>query len=854
MNEINTVTYRKDYKPSPFLIKSVHLKFQLLPKSTKVTAKILFSPQKTNHDLKLDGLDLELKRVSINGSPLKLESLKFSPDGLTVPKERIPPNDFCWEAETNISPGTNTSLDGLYLSSGTYCTQCEAEGFRKITYFLDRPDIMTIYTVRIEGAEPVLLSNGNLINIGEGFAEWHDPWPKPSYLFALVAGNLISFNDQFKTKSGRVVDLKIYVKSKDIDKCSYAMDALKRSMKWDEDVYQREYDLDLFMIVAIDDFNMGAMENKGLNIFNSNYILADSITATDKDYDNIERIIAHEYFHNWTGNRITCRDWFQLCLKEGLTVFRDQQFSASMRGFPVKRIEDVLTLQGDQFREDDGPLAHPVRPNQYLEINNFYTATVYEKGAELVRMLKLVVGNTCYNEALQQYFTTFDGQACTVEDWLEIFEKTADIDLKQFSLWYSQKGRPIVEVTSSYEKGVFTMEFSQVLKLNDKQNSKPMLIPVIIGLLDQSGNEIRGSETFFISQRKQTITFDGLTSKPIASTLRDFSAPVTLIETISNDELHVLGGHDKNLFNRWNALRKLSLEAIEKSIFDGVRTSNRLLSSIEKILYSDAFSYAYKAMIVTPPNAQNVAIYLSARRKNINPLRIYEAINSFNNLLSKKCARVIAEFFNSYKPQLNFEPTSEQAGLRAFKLNLMNLFCYYDDGIAVVKNLYKTATNMTDEIGYLTLLVKHNKVEDEIDHFYDKWETNNNVIDKWFATQAVHTNPKKSLDVVANLTKHFAFEIKNPNRFRSVIGAFAANNLPGFHQEDGKGYDLVTDWLIELDAINPQTTARVCTSFDNWKIFDEGRQRKIKQNLLRLSSIPNISKNTYEIVDLILSK
>ena len=376
MNKINTTTYLKDYKPSPFSIKSVDLTFKLSPKRTRVIAKILFSPKAPDQDLELDGVELELKKVTIDGKNQDLDALIYTVNGLTVPKKMLPASDFFWEAETNIVPDTNSALEGLYRSAGVYCTQCEAQGFRKITYFLDRPDILAVYTVRIEGKEPILLSNGNLVESRPGFAKWYDPWPKPSYLFALVAGNLTSFNDKFQTVSGRIVDLRIYVRPEDIDKCAYAMGALKRSMRWDEIEYKREYDLDLFMIVAIDDFNMGAMENKGLNIFNSKYILADDKTATDKDYENIERIIAHEYFHNWTGNRITCRDWFQLCLKEGLTVFRDQQFSAEMRGFPITRIEDVLVLQAQQFREDDGPLSHPVRPTEYLEINNFYTATL----------------------------------------------------------------------------------------------------------------------------------------------------------------------------------------------------------------------------------------------------------------------------------------------------------------------------------------------------------------------------------------------------------------------------------------------------------------------------------------------
>ncbi|PQM58965.1 MAG: aminopeptidase N [Rhodobacteraceae bacterium] len=854
MNKINTTTYLKDYKPSPFSIKSVDLTFKLSPKRTQVTAKILFSPKVPDQDLELDGVELELKKVTIDGKNQDLDALIYTVNGLTVPKKMLPASDFFWEAETNIVPDTNSALEGLYRSAGVYCTQCEAQGFRKITYFLDRPDILAVYTVRIEGKEPILLSNGNLVESRPGFAKWYDPWPKPSYLFALVAGNLTSFNDKFQTVSGRIVDLRIYVRPEDIDKCAYAMGALKRSMRWDEIEYKREYDLDLFMIVAIDDFNMGAMENKGLNIFNSKYILADDKTATDKDYENIERIIAHEYFHNWTGNRITCRDWFQLCLKEGLTVFRDQQFSAEMRGFPITRIEDVLVLQAQQFREDDGPLSHPVRPTEYLEINNFYTATVYEKGAELVRMLKLIVGKDHYDKALQEYFVKFDGQACTVEDWLEVFERTAKINLSQFALWYHQKGRPIVEVTDAFKDGTFTMTFSQKLANNKNYESMPMLIPINIGLLNKNGDEIRDTETFLLSKNKQSITFDGLSSKPIPSTLRDFSAPITIIENMSDDELHILGGYDKNLFHRWNVLRQLTFKALERFIYHEEPISTRLLSSLEKTLYSNNLSPAYRALIVTPPSANDCLTYLSSKKRNIDPLKIHAALHSFNRALFARCNNYITDFFHNYASSAGYETKSEQKELRALKLKLMDLFCHCDEGIETLKKLHRTAFNMTDEIGSLALLIKHDSIDTEADQFYEKWKLNNNVIDKWFSTQAVYTAPEKSFKVVSALTNHKSFKLQNPNRFRSLIGAFAANNFCGFHQSDGTGYKLVADWLIKLDRINPQTAARVCTAFDNWKLFDSERQIKMKKNLRRIARIPNISKNSYEITNSILKK
>ena len=851
MNEFNTITYLKDYEAAPFIIKSVNLNFRLNPKNTIVVAKILFSPKRLKCDLKLDGVGLSLQKVQINGLNVDLNLLNIEHHGLTVPNELLPKGDFYWQAETAISPQENTSLDGLYLSSGIYCTQCEAQGFRKITYFLDRPDIMSIYTVHIEGQESVLLSNGNQIKIEKGYTEWHDPWPKPSYLFALVAGNLVSLNDNFKTKSGRVVDLKIFVKPADIDKCAYAMDALKRSMKWDEDEYNREYDLDLFMIVAIDDFNMGAMENKGLNIFNSKYILADEKTATDSDYDNIERIIAHEYFHNWTGNRITCRDWFQLCLKEGLTVFRDQQFSAKMRGFSVKRIEDVLVLRGHQFREDDGPLAHSVRPEKYLEINNFYTATIYEKGAELVRMLKLIVGDECYNSAVQEYFSTFDGQACTVEDWLSVFQKKSKIDLEQFLLWYTQKGRPIVSVDGSYNQGTYVLQFEQ--KMINEQ-AQPMLIPITIGLLDDQGDEMRSSETILFSKKKQSFTYNNLPSKPIPSLLRDFSAPITLEKSLSDDELQILASHDTNLFNRWDSLRNLSLKAIEGLIYDSVPISDLLLSSISKLIRNSNIEPGYRALISTAPSPQSILSYLSAQGRSIDPIIICDALHSFNYELAKACANFLSASCYKQTNVLTYKPTADQAGMRALKLRLIDLFCYIEDGAEVPKSLFKMSSNMTEEMGALAILIRHDKVTDEVDEFYNKWKSNNNVLDKWFSAQVSLTVPTKAIATLEKLTNHDDFKISNPNRFRSIIGAFSSNNLSGFHQVDGRGYDIVTDWLIKLDKINPQTTARICTCFDNWKVFDTKRQEIIKKNLNRLYRLPKVSTNTYEIVDSILNK
>ena len=855
MKKENTVKRLKDYQAPAFLAKSVDLTFKLSPRHTVVTAKIVFVRQRLGSDLVLNGKEVSLISARIDNTLLKLEALQIRNDSLRVPKKLIPNDEFLWEAVTSIVPESNTSLDGLYFSSGIYCTQCEAEGFRKITYFLDRPDVMSVYSVRIEGTEPILLSNGNLVNCGIGFAEWHDPWPKPSYLFALVAGNLCALKDSFTTKSGRVVTLKIYTKPNDVDKCSYAMASLKRAMKWDEEEYNREYDLDLFMIVAVDDFNVGAMENKGLNIFNSKYILADSQTATDRDYENIERIIAHEYFHNWTGNRITCRDWFQLCLKEGLTVFRDQQFVAAMKQSPIKRIEDVITLRTKQFREDDGPLAHPVRPEEYIEINNFYTATVYEKAAEIVRMLKIIVGEDGYRKAVQRFFQIYDGHACTVEDWIKVFEKTLGIDLKQFSLWYNKKGRPKVNLNESFNGETYTLEFSQEI-LNDSGTAPnvPMLIPINLGLFDNTGNEIEKSHTILLSKATERFNYNNLNEKPIPSLLRSLSAPITLEDKLSRDELLVLGAHDSDLFNRWDSIRKLSLDSIEKFIYEGTEIDEQLIDNIGKQLANEQLEPSFRALLATPPSHESIINYLAPKKANIDTDLIYYASQSFKKVLAEGTVSYLYKVFSQLSQTEPYNPDPNQSGSRALKLRILDLLCYLEDNAEKARMLFATATNMTDKLGSLTILVKQDKAIKELETFYDTWQENNNVIDKWFSTQAIYTNPKKSILTIRRLAEHHAFSPRNPNRFRSLIGSFASGNLCGFHSPEGDGYNIVTEWLMKLDEINPQTAAQVCTVFDNWKIFDKKRQEKRNKSLGRLLSMNDVSRNTFEIVTKILKE
>ena len=540
-----------DYKEPAFWVESVDLHFQLSPTNTRVKSIIKFinNPKRsdTPHALELDGRMLKLISAEINGKKLNLNQMTLHSEGLIISAEHIPQDSFTWTCEVEINPEGNTALEGLYISNGMYCTQCEAQGFRKITYYPDRPDVMALFNVTIDSKHPTLLSNGNKISHGK----WQDPWVKPAYLFALVAGDLVFFTDTFTTMNGRKIDLQIYVRDGDQSKCEYAMDALKRSMKWDEEVYKREYDLDLFMIVAVDDFNMGAMENKGLNIFNSKYVLASPETATDKDFELIEGIIAHEYFHNWTGNRITCKNWFQLCLKEGLTVFRDQQFSSDQRSHAVKRIEDVIQLRARQFREDAGPLAHPCRPEKYVEINNFYTSTVYEKGSEIIGMLKLLVGDIPYYKALDLYFNRHDGEACTIEDWIKVFEDSCEIDLTQFKLWYSQSGTPKVSVKEDFNDGIFELTLIQDQNPSTNRKDKlPQVIPIRTGFIGLDGKEILPEIVLNLHNKKQTFQFK-INQRPIVSLLRGFSAPIILDRKINLETQTFLFENDSDTFNKW---------------------------------------------------------------------------------------------------------------------------------------------------------------------------------------------------------------------------------------------------------------------------------------------------------------
>ena len=839
--------YLKDYAPFGYLVDEVHLTFDLAPNATRVTSRIAFSPnpQAEDRTFFLHGEKLKLIRAAIDGQDVSPE---VTPEGLRVAAPDAP---FVWEAEVEIDPANNTALEGLYMSNGMYCTQCEAEGFRKITYYPDRPDVMSTFTVRINGDLPVLLSNGNPTGSGEGWAEWHDPWPKPAYLFALVAGELVAHSDSFTTISGKEVALNLWVRPGDEHKCAFGIEALKKSMKWDEDTYGREYDLDVFNIVAVDDFNMGAMENKGLNIFNSSCVLASPDTSTDANFERIEAIIAHEYFHNWTGNRITCRDWFQLCLKEGLTVFRDAQFTADMRSEPVKRIDDVIALRARQFPEDNGPLAHPPRPEQFQEINNFYTATVYEKGAEVIGMLKRLVGDEGYYKALKLYFARHDGQACTIEDWLKVFEDATGRDLSQFKLWYSQAGTPRVKVSEDYADGTYTLTFEQSTPPTPGQPDKaPRVIPMAVGLLSPNGDEVRATEVLELTEAKQSFAFDGLASKPVPSILREFSAPVILERDTTSAERAFLLAHDTDPFNRWEAGNALAKETRVAMVLDGAAPDSAYLDALEKLVRDDEQDPAFRALVLTPPSQSDIAQTLFDRGFTPDPQKIYDAAETFTQTLAQQLETSLPRLYAATTVEAPYSPDAESAGKRALNGRILSLLTRLDGGEQAARQ-YEAADNMTQQYAALGALMKAEKGEAQSQAFFDQWQDDRLVMDKWFALQIACAAPEKTAATVTALTKHALFGMKNPNRFRAVFGALAGNHA-GFHHASGEGYQLLAENLIALDKLNPQTTARMCAAFQTWKRYGADRQSLIRAQLTRIAGTEGLSRDTNEMVTRIL--
>ncbi|KAA8611202.1 aminopeptidase N [Salipiger aestuarii] len=836
--------YLEDYTPFGWRIAEVHLTFRLAPHATRVLSRIRFdpAPDAPEQDFFLHGEDLTLIRAAIDGAEI---TPALSPQGLRC---AVPDGSFTFETEVEIAPAANTALEGLYMSNGMYCTQCEAEGFRKITYYPDRPDVMATFTVRIEGTEPVKLSNGNPGGSGNGYAEWHDPWPKPAYLFALVAGDLVNHPGSFTTMSGKEVALNIWVRPGDENKCAWGMESLIASMRWDEKVYGREYDLDVFNIVAVDDFNMGAMENKGLNVFNSSCVLASPETSTDANFERIEAIIAHEYFHNWTGNRITCRDWFQLCLKEGLTVYRDSQFTSDMRSPEVKRIGDVIDLRARQFPEDQGPLSHPVRPESFQEINNFYTATVYEKGAEVIGMLKRLVGDDAYAKALDLYFDRHDGQACTIEDWLAVFQDSTGRDLTQFKRWYSQPGTPHLSVTEDWQDGTFTLTFAQ--HTPGQPDAQPQVLPIAVGLLGPNGDEVAPTRVLEMTETRQSFAFDGLGARPVPSILRGFSAPVVLERATSASEKSFLLAHDTDAFNRWEANRDLARACLEAMVTEGTEPDDAWLGALEQVVRDDTLDPAFRALMLALPTQAEMAQHLHANGVTPDPDALYAASESLGNAMAARWSGWLGDLRAACTVDAPYDPGAGQSGKRALGGALLALLTRLDGG-AAAQAQFDAADNMTLQLGALGCLVHAGTEHAALARFAEQWRGDRLVMDKWFALQVAATAPENAATRAEALTRHPDFDWKNPNRFRAVFGSLAMNHA-GFHARDGRGYRLLADWLIRLDEKNPQTTARMCSVFQTWRRYDNARQALMKAELERLAAKPGLSHDVTEMVTRLL--
>ena len=864
----------KDYRPPDWLVETVALDFTLHPTGTKVRATLKLKPNPASPaaPVVLDGDGLTLKSLKIDGTDLAPESYLASPDQLTIPQ---PPNGpFTLEIETLVDPTANTQLSGLYRSSGTWCTQCEAEGFRRITYFPDRPDVMAVYTTRVEADKaqaPVLLANGNLVDSGDlpggrHFAVWHDPHPKPSYLFALVGGDLACVEDKFRTMSGLDVTLRIYVEHGKEDRCAYAMDSLKRSMRWDEEAFGREYDLDIFMIVAVSDFNMGAMENKGLNVFNDKYVLATPETATDADYAHIEGVIAHEYFHNWTGNRITCRDWFQLCLKEGLTVFRDQEFSADMRSRPVKRISDVRGLRASQFGEDAGPLAHPVRPETYKEINNFYTATVYEKGAEVVRMVQTLIGREKFRAGMDLYFERHDGEAATIEQFIQCFADVSGRDMAQFMRWYAQAGTPEVTVSGRYDAAAktYTLDAKQTLEPTPGQSTKePMVIPLALGLVGQDGRDLplklASGETIergvpVLDAPKATYEFTDIAAPPVLSINRGFSAPIKLVTDLTAADLAFLAAHDSDPFNRWQALQTISMRLLIDNVaalraHKAPRNDDKLMVALASILEDSALEPAFVALALVPPGEGDVAREIG---KDIDPDAIFRARKALRVEIGTVLDAALETTYERMTVPGGFTPDATSAGRRSLRNVCLDLMAAAGSQAAIARAMrqYEAADNMTDRMAALATLSQHDVPERAraLADFYQRYQADHLVVDKWLALQA--TVPEAgTLHQVRELTKHPAFSMANPNRVRALIGAFAQGNPTQFNRIDGEGYDFVADTVLTLDSKNPQISARLATAFRNWRTLESGRQAKAEAALKRVQATSGLSRDLADIVE-----
>ena len=860
----------RDYLPPAYLIDTADLTFDLREEGTRVVSRlgIRRNPEGRGGSLRLDGEGLEPVWVRLDGTELAAGRYHIDAESLTL---QDPPEAFIFESEVIMAPEKNTALEGLYRSSGMFCTQCEPEGFRKITWFCDRPDVMTRFTVRIEADEqrfPVLLSNGNPREQGHlpeqrHYAVWDDPFPKPSYLFALVAGDLRHIEDKHTTTSGHEVTLRIYVEPENIDKCDHAMRSLINSMRWDEEQYGREYDLDVFNIVAVNDFNMGAMENKGLNIFNSKYVLARPDTATDQDFLGIEGVIAHEYFHNWTGNRITCRDWFQLSLKEGFTVFRDQEFSADMGARGVKRIEDVRLLRAHQFAEDAGPMAHPIRPDAYIEINNFYTVTVYEKGAEVVRMQANLLGPADFRKATDLYFERHDGQAVTTEDFVRCMADASGRDLTQLRHWYDFAGTPELKVHDEYhaESGRYSLHVEQRVPDTPGQADKPpFLIPIVTGLVGRDGHDLsvrldgedeaKTQHILQLTQARQTFAFEGVTEQPVPSLLRNFSAPVRLEFDYSDDQLMFLMANDSDGFNRWDAAQILS----RRMLLDMVaslqagrepQVSDGLVDAFRGALLDEDAEPALIAEVLGLPGIG----YLGDFMDTVDVDGLHQARELLRRTVGNVLNAELQSVYRRLDDRSPYEPTPEAIGRRSLKNRVLGYLMAADDpGVGELCHAqYQAQHNMTDVMAALALLADSDYAAKEavLADFEQRWQTDPLVMDKWFAVQAMASH-KDTLQNVKRLMGHPAFSLQNPNKVRALIGSFSSGNPLRFHAADGSGYAFLKDQVMALDSANPQIAARLLRVMARWRRYDSGRQALMRSALETIIEA-KVSKDVYEI-------
>nr|WP_010131484.1 aminopeptidase N [Microbulbifer agarilyticus] len=864
--------FLKDYQVPDYLIDRTELTFDLDPQATLVKSRLQVrrNPAANSNGslppLWLDGVDLELLSVAVDGELLPAQRYSEQTDGLLLTVDKA---SFVLEVQTRIAPESNTSLEGLYLSNGMYCTQCEAEGFRKITFYPDRPDVMSVFTTTIvaPATYPVLLSNGNKIDSGtteDGRMRvtWEDPFAKPSYLFALVAGDLQFVEDHFTTSSGRKVTLQLFTESKNIGKTAHAMESLKKSMKWDEEVYGREYDLDIFMIVAVDHFNMGAMENKGLNIFNSACVLASPETATDAAFQRIEAIVAHEYFHNWSGNRVTCRDWFQLSLKEGFTVFRDAEFSADMNSRGVKRIEDVTLLRTAQFAEDAGPMSHPVRPESYMEISNFYTLTVYEKGAEVVRMIHRILGAEAFRRGSDLYFQRHDGCAVTCEDFVAAMEDANGADLTQFRRWYSQGGTPVLDVEDSYdaEAQEYHLTIRQHTPDTPGQTDKqPLHIPVAVGLLDAYGaalsldHEGSTEKVLHLTEATQTFTFAEMPERPLPSLLRGFSAPVKLRYRYTSEQLLFLMQHDTDSFNRWDASQRLAFAALDElqrayRAGDALQTPEALLQGLSAVLENTQLDPALVAKMLTLPSAQELAEHGDV----IDAQAIIAARTFVRDSIAKALESQFLKRYQSLDQRKSYQPVAADIAERSLKNTCLSYLCATGsaDALALAESQFVRKENMTDVAAALAALIEFGpaeRAEEHLDAFYQQWQQDTQVVETWFGLQAASAH-YGSLTRVRALMSHPAFEFTNPNKVRAVVGGFAMRNFTQFHQEDGTGYEFLAEQVISLDKLNPQIAARIVTPLTRWRKYRSQEAEQIRSALQQVSDSGELSRDLFEVV------